>query len=389
MCPNGLGTRTAFGSRLERPDADLAYERCEMLSLLSQAMVDISVQPMLDQVAELFASDDVYIYHYREDGVFVTHGYCNDNELADLLAQTLNDTYCLISDHLCASKPVLMDFRNSLTNEVVSEAFRERGFVCLVSIPSSFDGELFGIVSILYRRECPWTKDDEVFLRQVGTLLGANSQRLYKSERQAELKVLDERRLIAAEIHDDIAQLASSLAISADTVEAAYEMDNKRAVEKGVRKIREAADVLNNRLRDHLVSLNAPLEHSDGLIKGIQNGLDRLEAQWGIQTHFEYDKPVEQVSMRGEVQLMRVVTECFSNIIKHSHASHVDVCLTEIPKGYLLVISDDGDGFDIDSVPSDRFGLKIMRERMAMANGIIDIESTPKGTTITAAISRL
>ena len=360
-----------------------------MLTLLAQATVDLSVQPMLDQVAELFAADDVFIYHYREDGVFVTHGYRNDNEPADLLAQTFNDSFGTIGELVRNSEPVFVDYRNPPLDANASTAIRERGFECSVSVPVAFDGELFGIVSLMYCRECPWTKDDVGFLKQVGRLLGASSWRIYKSEKQAELKVLDERRLIAAEIHDDIAQLASSLAISADTVEAAYEMDNARAVEKGVRKIREAADVLNKTLRDHLVSLNAPLEYSDGLIKGIQDGLDRLETQWGIQTHFKYDKPVEQVSMHGEVQLMRVVTECFSNIIKHSHASHVYVSLTEIPRGYLLVISDDGDGFDIDSVPSDRFGLKIMRERMAMANGIIDIESTPKGTTITAAISRL
>jgi signal transduction histidine kinase len=80
------------------------------------------------------------------------------------------------------------------------------------------------------------------------------------------------------------------------------------------------------------------------------------------------------------VQLLR---EALSNIVRHANASEVHVTLQESPSQILLRITDNGDGFDPESVKLGN-GLNNMRQRVAKLNGTVNIESQERqGTTLT------
>ncbi|MGH9410378.1 MAG: sensor histidine kinase, partial [Vicinamibacterales bacterium] len=78
-----------------------------------------------------------------------------------------------------------------------------------------------------------------------------------------------------------------------------------------------------------------------------------------------------------------IAQEALNNVAKHAHAERVDVLLERHGDGVVLIIEDDGVGFDPAAVRDGSFGLVGIRERAALVRGTIDIESTPgQGTTI-------
>jgi len=93
----------------------------------------------------------------------------------------------------------------------------------------------------------------------------------------------------------------------------------------------------------------------------------------------------ERLSSEVETALYRIAQEALNNAAKHSRARRVGVILERRPDCVLLIVEDDGVGFEPDDTPDRRhgFGLVGMQERATLVGATLQIESTPgKGTTI-------
>ena len=103
-----------------------------------------------------------------------------------------------------------------------------------------------------------------------------------------------------------------------------------------------------------------------------------------IEASFESSGVVERLPARVETVLYRLVQEALTNVVRHARASRVDVVLTVRDDTLVVLVEDDGVGFDPYSVSAeDHLGLFGMRERTEMIGGTLVIESEPgKGTTI-------
>jgi two-component system sensor kinase len=88
-----------------------------------------------------------------------------------------------------------------------------------------------------------------------------------------------------------------------------------------------------------------------------------------------------------ETALYRVVQEALTNIAKHANAGSVSVSVARRDTTVAATIEDDGEGFDLRSVREDGIGLIGMRERLALIEGRLHVESRPGvGTTIVAEV---
>ena len=93
--------------------------------------------------------------------------------------------------------------------------------------------------------------------------------------------------------------------------------------------------------------------------------------------------------MPGEIEttLYRIVQEALTNVVKHAQARNVSILLTPREDGVAAVIEDDGKGFDPESASEDSYGLIGMRERVALLDGKITIESSKgAGTTLVVEV---
>jgi two-component system sensor histidine kinase UhpB len=193
-----------------------------------------------------------------------------------------------------------------------------------------------------------------------------------------------ERRRLARELHDGIAQ---TLAL------AELELDRVIVDERH----RPAGSALRG-LRDQMTSISQALwEVSHGLYPwnleyiGLEHALNRLCADLREQTELQVQcKTIgipERLPADVSLCLYRVAQEALQNIARHSAATRAVVRLRADRGRLVLQIVDDGVGFNQSSVASG-LGLASMRERLAAADGGVEIDSTPgRGTSIDAWIA--
>ncbi|WP_106402010.1 sensor histidine kinase [Actinocorallia populi] len=182
-----------------------------------------------------------------------------------------------------------------------------------------------------------------------------------------EAGVDDERRRLAAEIHDTIAQgLVGVIA----QLQATEESEHVR------RAIDLARESLNEARRSVQDLAPAHLEHGTlpEALEKITDGRARLTVTG----------TVEPLHDELEAALLRIAQEALANATRHAHANRVGVTLSYMDDEVTLDIRDDGRGF---TRPSRGFGLTAMRERAERVAGTLEIESEPgRGTAVSARV---
>ena len=117
----------------------------------------------------------------------------------------------------------------------------------------------------------------------------------------------------------------------------------------------------------------------------MQQFLERFTRNYGIQVSLYIENPwVKNIDPYQGMQLFRIIQEALSNIRKHADCSSGAVSFLGNAQELLLVIEDNGRGFNSDKpepAKESSFGLEIMKERVQKINGLIKVCSKPEGGT--------
>ena len=124
-----------------------------------------------------------------------------------------------------------------------------------------------------------------------------------------------------------------------------------------------------------------------GLRLAIQKVAESAASRFHLDLDLGLQDPMPSLSPDVEQTIFRVTQEAIENITKHSRAKKFSVQLSHNGRA-MLVIQDDGTGFDMKSkVSTGHFGLVGMRERAELAGGMLKIESEKgKGTKVVLTI---
>jgi signal transduction histidine kinase len=127
-----------------------------------------------------------------------------------------------------------------------------------------------------------------------------------------------------------------------------------------------------------------------GLVPAMRSYVrSRLEAE-NVKTQLRFvGLDQERLSPEVEITLFRIVQEAVTNIIRHSGASEVDIEVVRKGSIVTATVSDDGKGFDAEAAlqAPESWGLRGIRERVAVVGGELSIESGPgRGTRIRISI---
>jgi signal transduction histidine kinase len=103
-----------------------------------------------------------------------------------------------------------------------------------------------------------------------------------------------------------------------------------------------------------------------------------------LTINYKYEDFQERLPANMETELYRIVQEALTNVVRHAHASRVDVILTMNDNKIIMMVEDNGDGFDPEKIPNTgHLGLFGIRERAEMIGGQLLIDSKPgQGTTL-------
>jgi signal transduction histidine kinase len=191
------------------------------------------------------------------------------------------------------------------------------------------------------------------------------------------LATVEERRRLAREIHDGIAQEIASLGYLVDDLRARTQDPTVRT-ELG--QLREELTRLVTELRLSIFDLRSDVQPATGLGATLSSYVRSVGAGSGLTVHLVLDESAHRLTIEAETELLRVAQEAVTNARKHARARNLWVtCRVDPPRAFLRV-ADDGDG--LGSPRRDSFGLEIMRERTARLGATLAIRNRVGGGTV-------
>ena len=200
----------------------------------------------------------------------------------------------------------------------------------------------------------------------------------------------DERKRIARDLHDDLNQRLALLSVQMDVF--------GNGLQTPTGKTREALDSMISQVKGlstdvHRLSYQLHPAKLDqlGLVIAARTFCREISVQSGIPVIFEQQKVPRDVNAELALCLYRVIQEALQNCVRHGGGAAARVSISSADGEIRLQISDNGKGFDLDSVlHHGGLGLVSMRERVRQVNGSIRFISAPgKGTRIEVAVPLL
>lgn len=210
-------------------------------------------------------------------------------------------------------------------------------------------------------------------------------------EQQRDLAVFAERERLARDLHDNIAQILGFINIQAQAMQQELSKCNLSQVDHGLERISQVAQDAHTDVREYIQNIREDTSIDVDFLNYLQNYLERFATNYDIKVKLNIDPHfLEQLSPYIRVHLFRIIQEALANVRKHAQTSFVNISGVGNHNRLMLVIEDQGRGFDVRMIPQIKgtgFGLKIMEERAQEVGAIFSIESQPnQGTKVTVEL---
>ena len=187
-----------------------------------------------------------------------------------------------------------------------------------------------------------------------------------------------ERRRLAVELHDELGQSLTAIKINLQTHERFKEQvpgdlfaENIRIVEDALQQVRRLSLALRPSMLDDL-----------GLVPALRWIAEQTAARGGFAVKVDSFIPSVRLATEIETACFRIVQEALTNIVRHAHATQVDIELRQEGDFMVLCVRDDGCGFDIiamreRALAGGSIGVLGMQERAVLIGGLLEMQSTP------------
>lgn len=198
-----------------------------------------------------------------------------------------------------------------------------------------------------------------------------------------------ERKRIARELHDETSQMLTSLLISLAVLEKSV---TTQEAQDRIADTRSLAHRTLRAIRNLSIDLRPSALDDLGLLPALRWYLKEYQQKCTIDVDFAPSGFKKRLSPEMEIALYRIIQEALTNIARHSNAHIVHIILHEDGKEIYASITDDGLGFDLESLPKTPgqgrgLGLAGMGERANLLNGELNINTRlGRGTTIEVRI---
>jgi signal transduction histidine kinase len=215
---------------------------------------------------------------------------------------------------------------------------------------------------------------NEKLVEKVGELEAADAERR-KLVTQLINAHEEERRRIAEELHDGSIQAVVAIGMR---LEMLVERTTDEHLSRELSSLHDDVTSTGQRLRQMLFGLQPVELDRSGLRVALEVFLEQTHADDGLEYEV-VDRTTRQPTKAVRTLLYRAGREALANIRKHAGAARVEVLLDQDIRGFSLRVKDDGNGLDVAQalrVRAGHLGLPAIRERIEMAGGTLNLEST-------------
>ncbi len=201
-----------------------------------------------------------------------------------------------------------------------------------------------------------------------------------------------ERRRIARDVHDHIGQSLTALRLNLESMQERGGGNGEFVRE--ISRTCEQAKKLDADMSLLVWQMRPGVLDTHGLASAVNSFIREWSLNHGIDAEFQASSSERRLLPEIETNLYRIIQEALNNIVKHAKATKVSITINYLTDEAVLVIEDDGLGFDteadaIHTTEGSGFGLIGMKERALLVGGRLEIESTPgSGTAILVRVPR-
>jgi signal transduction histidine kinase len=191
----------------------------------------------------------------------------------------------------------------------------------------------------------------------------------------------EERKRIARELHDSTGQSLTSLLVGLHNLK---EVEDQAAIPAHIDSLRDVVSRTLDEVRQMAWQLRPSTLDDLGLIIAIQRYINDYQQRFNIQVDFVTRDVDGRLPLEMETVIYRVIQEALTNTIRHAQASNVSVIIDSRVSTLRVIVEDDGVGFVLaDKQSAKSLGLQGIRERVALFNGTLTIETEPgRGTSL-------
>lgn len=216
--------------------------------------------------------------------------------------------------------------------------------------------------------------------------LSATIEKAKQDQEARRMIIMQERSLIANELHDSLAQTLASLRFQVRVLDETLQPTSEFQSIRGIEQVENSLDEAYSDLRELIAHCRTPI-NKQGLMPAVEKLISRLRKDSGMHILLQKEWDHSDLPPNLEMHIFRIVQEAMNNIRKHSNANNVRLMFRCDEEGnHHILIENDGQGFETPKVsdhPGKHVGLSIMRERANYLGGDLRIESEPdEGTRI-------
>ena len=259
-------------------------------------------------------------------------------------------------------------------------------------------GEVIGTTGIA--RDITERKQAEEALRRVAS----ENARLFESVKQQREQLLAlttrlaeseaaERQQLARELHDQVGQNLTALGINLNIVRTQMPKEALTQICSRLDDSLSLVEQTTERIRNVMADLKPPVLDDYGLVAALRWYGAQFSSRTGIPVYVQGEEPLPRLTPHVENTMFRITQEALTNVAKYSQATKVTVIVEAEKKTVLLIIMDNGIGFDPTQLnkpnKASGWGLLTMSERAETIGGYFRIDSRPgQGTRIVVEVAR-
>ncbi len=219
--------------------------------------------------------------------------------------------------------------------------------------------------------------------QQRQSLSNANTKLVHYAATLERLTITRERNRLARELHDTLAHTLSAVAVELEAVSALWDIDTAQAHAMLTQSLTVTRTGLAETRRALQSLRSSPLEDL-GLALAIRQDAESVTARANLPLNLHIPERLDDLPPDVEQCFYRVAQEALANVVYHARAQNAEISLLKKDGHLILSISDDGCGFDLTTVDTERhLGIRGMQERAEMMGGSLEINSTPgQGTSV-------
>jgi len=247
--------------------------------------------------------------------------------------------------------------------------------------PIDKHGQSFGtLIWTTHLAPSSWQNE---LLKAMTNLIATSVDLEHKRRSESLLEIMEERAVIARELHDSLAQSLSYLKLQISLLNKQYQKGlTQEQTSPTINEISRGTNLAYKQLREILTTFRLKLDN-DSIENSIQEAVSEFSEKCHYIIEFNCTQNNNALNPHQEIHLLQIIREALSNIHKHAQASAATVNFL-IENGEVQIeITDNGCGLPETTSKEGHFGLKIMKERAKSLDGNLHFsQNNPCGTRI-------